>query len=141
VPVRISRISTWRPRRPRRPRPPGKKPAARIFAAKRVPATDEPQAIAYRHAGRRANNPETGKTRWAYDPHLDPALQFDSGRAGIESLIDNALASGEQATMQTPCLNWNGKAERTCFEVDTVRLHTCTNASTPPASCARRRSA
>jgi adenine-specific DNA-methyltransferase len=84
------------------------------------------------------SDPEGGKTRWQhtqhlYDPHLDPALQFDSGRANLESLIDNALASGNEATMraaleelkrlQTPYLNWSGKAERTSFEVDTVSLH------------------
>jgi hypothetical protein len=28
-----------------------------------------------------ATDPEAGKTRWAYDPHLDPALQFDPARA------------------------------------------------------------
>jgi adenine-specific DNA-methyltransferase len=106
--------------------------------------TDEPQVIAYRHADRRVNNPEVGmvtpdsdpeagKTRWAYDPHLDPALQFDSGRARIESLIEQALASNDAAVqraaleelkrLQSPYLNWTGKAERTSFEVDTVSLH------------------
>jgi adenine-specific DNA-methyltransferase len=29
-----------------------------------------------------ASDPEQPKTPWAYDPHLDPALQFDSARAG-----------------------------------------------------------
>ena len=121
---------------PRKPAAPRKPPAPA--------APEEPQVIAYRHADRRANNPEVGmvtpdsdpeggKTRWAYDPHLDPALQFDSGRANLESLIDDALASGNEATMraaleelkrlQTPYLNWSGKAERTSFEVDTVSLH------------------
>jgi adenine-specific DNA-methyltransferase len=48
-------------------------------------------------------------------------------------LIDEALASGDQATMRraleqlkrqaAPYLNWTGKAERTSFEVDTVSLH------------------
>ena len=33
------------------------------------------------------NDPDAGKTRWAYDPHIDPALQFDTGRAQIERLI------------------------------------------------------
>jgi adenine-specific DNA-methyltransferase len=62
------------------------------------------QVLAYRHANRRKNNPEVGlvntasdpeqaKTTYAYDPHLDPALQ------------------------------WAGKAERTSFAVDTVSLH------------------
>ena len=73
------------------------------------------------------------KTRWAYDPHLDPALQFDVGRAQVERLIDDALMSGDQEVMcralehlkrqAEPYLNWTGKAERTNFEVDTVSLH------------------
>jgi adenine-specific DNA-methyltransferase len=73
------------------------------------------------------------KTIWAHDPHLDPALNFDGARAGIERLIDDALASGDQETMrgaleelkrlQAPYLSWTGKAERTSFEVDTVSLH------------------
>ena len=102
------------------------------------------QIISYRHADKRKNNPEVGivtpatdpeagKTRWAYDPHIDPALQFDSSRAAIEKLIDDALASGDQAAMvaalqelkrqQSPYLNWTGKAERTSFDIDTVSLH------------------
>ncbi|MBK6865831.1 MAG: site-specific DNA-methyltransferase [Ideonella sp.] len=103
-----------------------------------------PQVIAYRHADKRKNNPQVGlvseasdppqpKTVWAYDPHLDPALQFDIGRSEVEKLIDDALASGDEATMRAalqalrrqsaPYLAWTGKAERTSFEVDTVSLH------------------
>jgi adenine-specific DNA-methyltransferase len=103
-----------------------------------------PQVLSYRHADRRRNNPEVGmvtpdtdpdarRTTWAYDPHLDPALQFDPARAGIETLIDDALASGDADVMraalaelkrrQAPYLAWAGKAERTSFEVDTVSLH------------------
>ena len=63
-------------------------------ATPQAPAGDA-QVLAYRHADRRKNNPEVGlvnassdpeqaKTPWAYDPHLDPALQFDSARAGAE---------------------------------------------------------
>ena len=37
---------------------------------------------------------------WMYDPHIDPALQFDIGRAQIETLIDNALASGDETVMR-----------------------------------------
>lgn len=102
------------------------------------------QVLSYRHGDTRVNNPEVGmvhpdndpdqpKTVWAYDPHLDPALMFDSQRGAIESLIDDALASGdadvmadalaELKRMQAPYLNWTGKAERTSFEVDTVSLH------------------
>ncbi|MBW7929221.1 MAG: site-specific DNA-methyltransferase, partial [Fimbriimonadaceae bacterium] len=60
--------------------------------------------IGYRHEERRVNNPEVGMvtpdtdpveptSKWAYDPNLDPQLQ------------------------------WAGKSERTSFEVDTVSLH------------------
>jgi adenine-specific DNA-methyltransferase len=112
--------------------------------AVRANPNEATQVISYRHSDRRKNNPEVGmvnestdpyqpKTEWKYDPHLDPALQFDSSRSQVESLIDNALASGDEATMraaleelkrlQSPYLNWAGKAERTSFEVDTVSLH------------------
>jgi adenine-specific DNA-methyltransferase len=103
-----------------------------------------PTVQPYTHDDRRVMNPEVGlvkpsndpdstKTKWAYDPHLDPALQFDIGRAQVEALIDGALASSDADTMrealaelrqlQQPYLNWSGKAERTAFEVDTVSLH------------------
>ena len=78
-------------------------------------------------------DPEQPKTTWAYDPHIDPALQFDIGRAQVETLIDDALASGDGDVMRRaleqikrqagPYLNWTGKAERTSFKVDTVSLH------------------
>ncbi|GAB2660682.1 site-specific DNA-methyltransferase [Arenimonas aestuarii] len=105
---------------------------------------DSAKVVAYRHSEKRRNNPDVGvvtpdndpdqpKTKWAYDPHIDPALQFDVGRAQIERLIDDALASGDESTMRAaleqlkrqagPYLNWAGKAERTSFEVDTVSLH------------------
>ena len=102
------------------------------------------QVLSYRHGEMRVNNPEVGmvhagtdpdgaKTTWAYDPHLDPVLNFDSARAGVEKLIDDALASDDPQAMkdalhelkrlQQPYLNWTGKAERTSFDVDTVSLH------------------
>ncbi len=102
------------------------------------------QVLSYRHGDMRVNNPEVGmvhagtdpdgaRTKWAYDPHLDPVLNFDRARAGVEKLIDDALASddpqvmkdalNELKRMQAPYLNWTGKAERTSFEVDTVSLH------------------
>ena len=123
------------------------KPRARANAtgAKgRAKKGQDAQILSYRHAEKRKNNPEVGmvkpendpeqpKTVWAYDPHLDPALQFDAGRAQIETLIDDALESGDEAAMRAalqelkrlgePYLNWTGKAERTSFEVDTVSLH------------------
>ncbi|HKI62011.1 MAG TPA: site-specific DNA-methyltransferase [Mariprofundaceae bacterium] len=79
------------------------------------------------------NDPAQPKTKWAYDPHIDPELQFDPSRAAIEKLIDDALASGDEVEMraaleelkrmQSPYLNWAGKAEGGSFEVDTVSLH------------------
>ena len=102
------------------------------------------QTLSYRHSDKRKNNPPVGmvdtasdgvegQTTWAYDPHIDPTLNFDTARAGIEKLIDDALASGDETVMRqaleqlkrmhTPYLNWTGKAERTSFEVDTVSLH------------------
>ena len=121
--------------------------AAKKTPKPRTPATanaGDAQIISYRHGDKRKNNPEVGmvkpendpaegKTRWAYDPHLDPALQFDPGRAHIEQLIDDALARGDTDTMhaalaelkrlQSPYLNWAGKAEGGSFDVDTVSLH------------------
>lgn len=78
-------------------------------------------------------DPGEDANRWRYDAHIDPALQFDTKRAAVESLIDEALASGDQEVMRraledlkrmsAPYLNWAGKAERTAFDVDTVSLH------------------
>ena len=120
------------------------KPALRKPTLKAADSCNEAQILSYRYGDKRKNNPHVGmvdtasdseesETRWAYDPHIDPALNFDPARAGIETLIDDALASGDQAQMraaleqlkrmQAPYLNWTGKAERTSFEVDTVSLH------------------
>ena len=117
---------------------------AKKISSAQSPGGSAAQIISYRHADKRKNNPEVGivtpatdpeagKTRWAYDPHIDPALQFDPSRAAIEKLIDDALASADQAAMaaalqelkrqQSPYLNWAGKAERTSFDIDTVSLH------------------
>lgn len=86
---------------------PPKATAAKPKAAPSAKAgPGDPQVLSYRHADRRKNNPEVGmvtpdtdpdqpRTRWVYDPHIDPALQFDHGRSEIENLIDQALADGE----------------------------------------------
>ena len=126
------------------PEPTEAKPRKAKASAPRGPANQPNQVLAYRYDEKRKNNPHVGmvdvasdheesETTWAYDPHIDPALQFDPQRAGIETLIDDALASGDAAQMraaleelkrqQSPYLNWAGKAERTSFEVDTVSLH------------------
>ncbi|MFA7540852.1 MAG: site-specific DNA-methyltransferase [Lysobacterales bacterium] len=127
---------------------PAQTAAARPKSAKKQAGRRRVEAaadiIAYQHEDKRRNNPDVGvvtpetdpdqpRTRWAYDPHIDPALQFDMGRAQVENLIDDALASGDEAVMRgaleelrrasSPYLNWTGKAERTSFEVDTVSLH------------------
>ncbi len=122
------------------------KPKARAVRGPRAGGskTGQTEVLSYRHADTRKNNPEVGMvrpendpdegtTRWCYDPHIDPALQFDFGRAQVEKLIDDALASGDPATMRAaleelkrysaPYLNWTGKAERLSFEVETVSLH------------------
>ncbi|TYC62139.1 site-specific DNA-methyltransferase [Zoogloea oleivorans] len=126
------------------PEPSEAKPRKAKASAPRGAANQPSQVLAYRYDEKRKNNPHVGmvdvasdheesETTWAYDPHIDPALQFDPQRAGIETLIDDALASGDAAQMraaleelkrmQSPYLNWAGKAERTSFEVDTVSLH------------------
>ena len=130
------------------PTAPEMKEAGRAAAAARgktARKSDEPtQVLSYRHNETRVNNPEVGmvhadtdpdgdKTTWSYDPHLDPVLNFDSARSGIETLIDDALAGDDPRRMkdallelkrlQAPYLNWTGKAEKTSFEVDTVSLH------------------
>lgn len=119
------------PERPEAKRPSTAKPV-RKESGPRKKSGEGGQVISYRHQDKRKNNPHVGMvdtasdgveshTTWAYDPHLDPALQFDVGRARIEKLIDDALASGDQAVMQqtleqlkrlqAPYLNWSGKAE------------------------------
>ena len=89
-----------------------------------------PEVLSYRYDDKRTNNPHVGmvdtysdgvevQKTWQYDPHIDPALNFDSHRAEIENLIDDALESGDKdqmqaaleqlKRMQSPYLNWAGK--------------------------------
>ncbi|WP_223428934.1 site-specific DNA-methyltransferase [Tateyamaria pelophila] len=126
--------------------PVAKEPKAATGTRKKTTRkSDDPtEVLSYRHGETRVNNPEVGmvhadtdpdgeKTRWQYDPHLDPVLNFDSARGAIETLIDDALTSDDPVRMkgaltelkrlQAPYLNWTGKAEKTSFEVDTVSLH------------------
>ena len=74
-------------------------------------ANEPAQVLSYRHNDRRKNNPEVGlvseasdpqqpKQTWAYNPHLDPVLNFDSARAELETLIDDALAEGSSHVQQ-----------------------------------------
>jgi len=63
---------------------------------------------------------DAGKKRYAYDPHIDPALQFDSQGAEVEEIIDAGLAADELEDAKAalaelkrrrePYLNWAGKA-------------------------------
>ncbi len=122
----------------------GKRPPKSGSKDKRAAGQASKDYCQYRHNDTRANNPPVGlvtpesdpdgtKQVYQYDPHLDPALQFDCGRSQVENLIDDALASDDPADqrqaleelkrLQTPYLNWAGKAERTSFELDTVSLH------------------
>ncbi len=41
-----------------------------------------------------ASDPQLPKKVWAYNPHLDPVLNFDSSRAELENLVVDALTSG-----------------------------------------------
>lgn len=82
-------------------------------------AGDDAQVLSYRHSDKRKNNPEVGlvntasdpeqpKKAWAYSPHLDPVLNFDSSRAELESLVVDALSSGleHDAQQQGEMLAW-----------------------------------
>jgi adenine-specific DNA-methyltransferase len=112
--------------------------------AVRANPNEETQVISYRHDDRRKNNPEVGMVNESTDPYQPKPsgsmtrtstrhCNSTAQRSQVESLIDNALASGDDAVMraaleelkrlQSPYLNWAGKAERTSFEVDTVSLH------------------
>lgn len=78
---------------------------AKTTSSPRSASDEAAQVISYRHADRRKNNPEVGlvseasdpqqpKKVWAYNPHLDPVLNFDSSRAELENLVVDALTSG-----------------------------------------------
>lgn len=82
-----------------------KEPAVKQPSGQRKDPNQAAEVLSYRHGDKRTNNPHVGmvdthsggvegKTDWQYDPHIDPALQFDSQRSTIENLIDEALASG-----------------------------------------------
>jgi len=90
---------------------PKKSPAAKSAAGRASTNQSAAEVLSYRHDDKRTNNPHVGmvdthsdgiegKTLWRYDPHIDPALQFDNQRATIENLIDDALTSGDKDYMQ-----------------------------------------
>ena len=91
---------------PASPVPAAARRTARAAPKPRPPADETPQVISYGHTDRRRNNPEVGlvsaasdpqqpRKTWAYNPHLDPVLNFDSARAGLENLVVDALRRGQ----------------------------------------------
>jgi adenine-specific DNA-methyltransferase len=128
-----------------------KKPAKKPVGARAKASEADAAILSYRHPHKRKNNPDVGvvtpetdpdqaKTAWAYDPHIDPALQFDSGRAQFEKLIDDALASGDEAVMKqawnssgaSPRLISTGLARPSAPVSMWTRFRCmCTSASTP----------
>lgn len=92
---------------------------AKTTSSPRSASDEAAQVISYRHADRRKNNPEVGlvseasdpqqpKKVWAYNPHLDPVLNFDSSRAELENLVVDALTSGldQDAQQHGEILAW-----------------------------------
>jgi len=55
------------------------------------------------------NDPDAGKKKYAYDPHIDPALQFDSRRSEVEKIIDAGLAADSLEGGRVACSlsTWN----------------------------------
>jgi adenine-specific DNA-methyltransferase len=133
-------------------------PKAQRVAAKATPrkAGEPAQVISYRHTDTRVNNPEVGmvhpsndpdqpKTVWAYDPHLDPALMFDSQRGRIERLIEEAIASNDADTMRDALeelralQNWGGQGRADLIR-DRHGIAACARARGPgdhPGQCAQ----
>ena len=108
------------------------------------------QIIGYRHTDKRKNNPEVGmvtpatdpdgeKTHWAYDPHLDAALPFDSQRAAIETLIDEALASGDAERIREAHDQLTGHLDRTRIKAETSLRKTANSFPCLPAPATSRR--
>jgi len=122
----------------------------------RAAAADTPPVAAYTHAATRKNIPPAGlaaqgrvreapKQRYAYDPHLPPALRFDP--TGAEDRLPELLAeatrrpltAAEARTLagalrhREPWLEWAGKREAKEFAVDPVALHIHERVSALPA--------
>lgn len=78
---------------------------------------------------------EVPKIQYAYDPHLHPALRFDS--TGQTDKVPELLAEAKRRPLndeelkilfdairnREPWLEWTGKREKKFFEVDPVALH------------------
>jgi len=118
------------------------------MASRKKQPTKQTEVADYRHDEERLNNPPAGlaaeveeitaavpKREYAYNPHLDPQLMFDSQavRQRAEEIIAEIAATDdlevakakarELQRMQEPWLQWAGKAEETSFEVDSVPLY------------------
>ncbi|MDZ7851640.1 MAG: hypothetical protein U5L98_03050 [Halomonas sp.] len=91
---------------------PAKPKALSKRSAPRQKKADHAQVLSYRYDEKRKNNPHVGMVdtasdgveetiTWAYYPHLYPELQFDAfaTRAQVETLIDDALASGASSRL------------------------------------------
>ena len=89
-----------------------KKPSTKKRLSARKKPNESSEVLSYRYDEKRTNNPHVGmvdtysdgieeKKTWAYDTHIDPALNFDSSRAQVEKLIDDALGSGDLVQMQS----------------------------------------
>lgn len=102
----VFELGTSAPSKPAEAKP---KKGTSNATAKRKPAAqsagDSAQVLSYRHTDKRKNNPEVGlvneesdpqqpKKEWAYNPHLDPVLNFASSRAELENLVVDALNEG-----------------------------------------------
>ena len=113
---------------PRRTRKPEKKPIDQYDHKEASRANNPPVGLVTPETDR-----DAGKKTYAYDPHIDPSLQFDPHRSQIERIIDDGIAAetieetkaafSELKNLQTPYLNWAGKAEHTSFDIQTVSLH------------------
>ena len=79
-----------------------KAPAAKTVTGRASTGQQAAEVLSYRHGDKRTNNPHVGmvgthsdgvegKTVWQYDPHIDPALQFDSQCSTVENLISNVM--------------------------------------------------
>jgi adenine-specific DNA-methyltransferase len=79
--------------------------------------------------------PKVPKVRYFYSSHLSPTLRFDSTAEPdkLNELLEKATQAPLSATeterlraalkQNEPWLEWSGKREKTCFEVDPVALH------------------
>jgi hypothetical protein len=73
---------------PRRTRKPGKKQIDQYDHKEASRANNPPVGLVTPETDR-----DAGKKTYAYDPHIDPSLQFDPQRSQIEKIIDDGIAA------------------------------------------------